>query len=439
MFYLFFEFFLKYLILSFELFFITMLSCSPLQKKEQFLIKTISYLILISIVCGILAYIRKDSITSIPNVFDIAFLITNYLFILTFSFISYKGDASLITCYINIALASFYTALKLSNGLNFLLQNNNINISNFIMLIIDSIIQISLLICSYIFIIKSYKKGNEIAITTNFPIIMFAIFAVVTIILGIIEIFLTEYGYSYLFFLSLINVLYGVITLSISYSVIQKEESQFELTILKKLWNEDKKQYSLLKENIEIINIRCHDLKHQFNAFKNKQNIDAKFTKEIEDSIDIYNSKIKTENEVLDIILTDYNLRSINNSIELTCMADGKLLNFMEETDLYSLFGNMLSNAFEYEQKVDKENRFISLTITQEGKYAHIHCENYYEGENLVKINERYLSSKKEQFGHGFGMISMERIISKYHGEFHYKIADMMFQLDIMIPLGGKR
>ena len=158
--------------------------------------------------------------------------------------------------------------------------------------------------------------------------------------------------------------------------------------------------------------------------------------REIEESIDIYNSKIKTENEVLDIILTDYNLRSINNSIELTCMADGKLLNFMEETDLYSLFGNMLSNAFEYELKVSLDKRFISLTITQKGKYVSIHCENYYDGGELKKNDGKVISSKKDSFGHGFGMISMQRIVAKYSGEFQYIVSDNMFQIDIEIPIG---
>lgn len=432
---LFLQYFIKYFIQGSGLLVITTLSCSPLRKKRHFQVIFFIYLIILILATCIIAYIRIDSVGGNENVFDVIFLICNYLLILSWSFIAYKSEAQVITCFLIISFPAFYIALKLSDGLLFILKNNNVITSFYADFSILFIVQLIVYSLSYFLIMRTYKK-DSLMIENNSTIIMFSIFSIITIILSIIEIFLKNYGYSYLFFLSLIEVLYGIITLATSYAVIQKEESQVELAILKKLWDEDKKQYSLLKENIEIINLKCHDLKHQFYALKNNQALDEKLTKEIEESIDIYNSKIKTENEVLDIILTDYNLRSINNSIELTCMADGKLLNFMEETDLYSLFGNMLSNAFEYELKVSLDKRFISLTITQKGKYVSIHCENYYDGGELKKNDGKVISSKKDPFGHGFGMISMQRIVAKYSGEFQYIVSDNMFQIDIEIPIG---
>ncbi len=36
-----------------------------------------------------------------------------------------------------------------------------------------------------------------------------------------------------------------------------------------------------------------------------------------------------------------------DKDIVITCIADGKLLEFISSTDLYSLFGNALDNAIE--------------------------------------------------------------------------------------------
>lgn len=71
---------------------------------------------------------------------------------------------------------------------------------------------------------------------------------------------------------------------------------------------------------------------------------------------------------MLDVILSDYSLRCRKSEVQLTCMADGGKIAFMDELDVYSLFGNMLENALEYEQTVtEKENRFISLTVHSDG------------------------------------------------------------------------
>ena len=54
-----------------------------------------------------------------------------------------------------------------------------------------------------------------------------------------------------------------------------------------------------------------------------------------------------TGNHALDVILTEKSLICKQKEIKLTCMADGKQLAFMQTTDLYSIFGNLLNNSIE--------------------------------------------------------------------------------------------
>jgi len=121
-------------------------------------------------------------------------------------------------------------------------------------------------------------------------------------------------------------------------------------------------------------------------------------------------------------------------------MVDGKELLFMDDADIYSLFGNMLDNALEYEEKVsDKTERFISLTLKKVENFAHVHCENYYKDDADHHKKKGFLTTKKDTINHGFGIKSMEQIVDKYQGQFDIIMADDMFQVDIMIPLKDKR
>ena len=54
--------------------------------------------------------------------------------------------------------------------------------------------------------------------------------------------------------------------------------------------------------------------------------------------------------------------------------------------DIYSLFGNLLENALEYEQKVTpNENRFVFLSVKLDQDAVLIHEENYFQGEVHLK------------------------------------------------------
>ena len=159
---------------------------------------------------------------------------------------------------------------------------------------------------------------------------------------------------------------------------------------------------------------------------------------EIEKVVKVYDSNISTDNEVLDVILSDMALRCQCNDIQFTCMVDGKQLSFMEEVDVYSLMGNMLENAFEYECKVQpSSDRFISVVIREIAEGVSIHVENYYIGDAVVE-NGIVETTKEDKNFHGFGMLSMKKHVEKYAGRLEVMIEDEMFQVDILIPKTDK-
>lgn len=192
------------------------------------------------------------------------------------------------------------------------------------------------------------------------------------------------------------------------------------------------------REAIDIINIKCHDLKHQIRHLERAEN-DAErsaYIEEIRNAISIYDATYHTGCETLDYILREKTLISNERNVAFSCMVDGALLNFMDKTDLYALLGNALDNALERQMKEDEEMRVMSLRIWKSGQMAMVHLENTCS--DFLEIrNGTPLTTKGDKNHHGFGILSMSYIVGKYDGNIAMYTEDGKFMLDIAIPLTG--
>lgn len=226
------------------------------------------------------------------------------------------------------------------------------------------------------------------------------------------------------------------LVLVVQYSIFRISTLNREKEIVKQLLHERQKQYRLSRENIEMINHKCHDLKHQIQALKEakREELD-KYIDEVEDSIMIYDTVVKTENEVLNTILSEKSLYCEKHGIRLSCIVDANQLDFMSTLDIYALLGNALDNAIECVIKQrDKEKRVISLTISANGSFLCIQTNNYYEGEMKI-VDGIPATTKKNQSYHGFGMKSMKHLAEKYGGSLYTSLENGIFMLQIVIPI----
>lgn len=209
-----------------------------------------------------------------------------------------------------------------------------------------------------------------------------------------------------------------------------------ELSAMGNILKRQYEQYCNSKENIDLLNRRLHDLKHQIEIIKSEQNPEKRmeYIEELEKGIKKYQAEYDTGNRVLDVILTGKSLQCVNNEINLTCIADGTLLEFINVMDICSIFGNALDNAIESVMKIDdKEKRIIRMAVFLQGELVVIKFENYYE--NVLKYeNGNYLTTKKNVQEHGYGLKSIKAAISKYNGVMHINTDHNWFKLCILIP-----
>ncbi len=214
-------------------------------------------------------------------------------------------------------------------------------------------------------------------------------------------------------------------------------DDQRKLDMQEQLWLQHKAQYEMSAENVELINRKCHDLKHQIAALRSisDQGQRDKSIQELEQSVMIYDAMVETGNDVLDTVLTEKSLLCEQRGITLTCVADGACLSFMDAVDIYALFGNALDNAIEAVSALESEElRTIAVMVFARANLVFLQIENYYDG-SLKGEGDLPETTKAQEPGyHGFGLKSIRYTAEKYGGFLTVQGEDNVFLLRVTIP-----
>lgn len=233
----------------------------------------------------------------------------------------------------------------------------------------------------------------------------------------------------------LVQVLLAVI-LYLQNELFKKSAMRQELAVMNMLWKKEQEQYELSRENIALLNQKCHDLKHQIRAIRNSNKEEVeKYLTEMEESVSIYEAIVKTGNEVLDTILTEKSLYCREREITVSCVADGSQMEFINTVDLYAILGNALDNSIEaVERFAEREKRQIDVMIYRQQQFLVIHIVNP-SSEKLVYEEELPVTTKKDKRYHGFGLKSIRYLVKKYDGYLAVSEEDECFSLKILIPI----
>ncbi len=226
--------------------------------------------------------------------------------------------------------------------------------------------------------------------------------------------------------------------LYIQFGLIKTGALRNELDVMQYLLRENERQYKLSKDNIELINLKCHDLRHQIRSLGKEKDLPKSVVSEIEKSISIYDATVRTDNEVLDTILTEKSLICARDRITLTCVADGHALDFMEASDVYSIFGNALDNAIDAVLGLPEERRCIGLVLRRTGDIVSVNINNPYDGEVKLDDEGYPITKKPDKDFHGIGIRSICRIAEKYNGICSVSLKNNTFILNILLSDNSK-
>lgn len=221
-----------------------------------------------------------------------------------------------------------------------------------------------------------------------------------------------------------------VMALLVQFVLYRTVDLRSENRALQLLWQEERKQYELSKKTIDTINIKYHDLKHKLRDMR----LPAEEVESIQEAVRVYGSRIRTGNEALDVLLTENSLRCSAEGIRLTYMGNGADLGFMQAMDVYSLFGNAVSNAVEAVEKLqDPEKKIIDIVTECRGELVSIQISNYFSGSLQIEEGLPKTSKAEEEGFHGFGMKSMKLIAEKYGGSLSASADGDLFTLSVYL------
>lgn len=218
------------------------------------------------------------------------------------------------------------------------------------------------------------------------------------------------------------------------YGMIAKDK---ELQTKEQLYEKGKEEYRSWQNSVDVINAKCHDLKQHIVGLR--ENYSEEGIREIEESVMIYDSAIKTGNATLDLILFEKNIQCEKSGIEFVYIADGSGLSFMSNEDVFSLFGNILTNAIEAVSSMKEEaKRVIHLSVCTVANTIVVHEENYCPEGEIAFENGLPTTTKKDKTQHGFGTKSIKMIADKYEGSAEFRVHKDVFSLNVGIPVKGK-
>ncbi len=287
----------------------------------------------------------------------------------------------------------------------------------------------------YFLFVQRIKEGERI----NSNNILIIAISVVTVFLYC---FLSSYDDKYSggnISVRISTTMTDILILILLFGLHEQSRAAEEKKNMQKLLHEKKEDMIFSKKNIDIINRKTHDLKHQIDALRTMNPSDKdKRLDEIEKEIGIYDNVARTGNNVLDIVLTKKSLYCQKHGIVLNYNVDDSDTTFIDDVDFYTILGNIIDNATEALLKVeDKEKRVIFLEMRKQNGFLFLKEENNYSSPIVMKDGFP-ITSKSDSDYHGIGLKSVDYLVKKYHGNLKISTDDSAFTLSILIPFPSK-
>ena len=285
---------------------------------------------------------------------------------------------------------------------------------------------------AYFVIIRRFSGGKKISLQ-GYGVLSIALFSMLFCYL--VQFLLQVYELDKIWVTSLPLILCDVLALMLQFGLQGYKWKVDENAELEHFIARESRHYADMQANIDIINMKAHDLKHFIKDIRGGKAVDDSGLAEIQEAVEKYEQTANTGNKALDSVLTEKMYACHKSGIALSTFVQGAELNFMRLGDITSVFGNILSNAIEYEQGVeDMDKRFVFLKVFRTGDMVCIHVENYCTEQPEFKDNLPVTTKGSSDF-HGYGLKSVRYVVKKYGGNLTVRATGTVFAADIIIPV----
>ncbi|OZG65271.1 GHKL domain-containing protein [Bifidobacterium eulemuris] len=226
----------------------------------------------------------------------------------------------------------------------------------------------------------------------------------------------------------------AIVILVFQYTIYRTATLQQESAMLNLLAEQKTRQYRTLTENIDFINHKTHDLKHQVAALEFAGDERRRqMVREVQQALNLYDSIANTGNEALDTLITERNFFCTQHGVRLSCMLGGCDWDAIDVVDLYTMLGNALDNAIDYVMRFDDpDKRVVSASARQHGDLIVISVDNHFEG--AVEMRGGLpVTTKADAASHGLGLKSIRHIARRYGGDILVTAEPPVFTVQISL------
>lgn len=222
----------------------------------------------------------------------------------------------------------------------------------------------------------------------------------------------------------------GVFIVSYRFKMLKKENE-----MLLNLEEMSKNHVKDLEQMIEKNRILTHDMKNHLIVLqeygkKEKWDLLMSYLNEISDDLYWVTKATWTQVEILDMLLNQKKMKAESKGIAFHIKASTIGEVSITDTEICSLFGNLLDNAIEACEKIQYKKRWIEIRIMRKSKMLYITIANSIEEFPLVQEG-KLITGKKEKQRHGYGLKSVQHVVRKYRGDFEYQICEKEFIVTI--------
>lgn len=220
-----------------------------------------------------------------------------------------------------------------------------------------------------------------------------------------------------IFALLIVNLLFLIL-----YNYLQKANEEYvalQLSIQKE--QADAVYYQAMQEQFDNQRILIHDIKNHLQSINDlakagKVNEIESYVSKLETSL-LPSTKAKLCNDpILNMMLLRYADECKEHNIDFQCDIRENTSTFMDAPSITTLYGNLLSNAFE--AALFAEERQVEISVKQNAEQAITVIKVINSCDNIAAMGSDgyYRSTKKDGVYHGIGLKSIKRIVRKYNG-----------------------
>ncbi|WP_300528817.1 ATP-binding protein [Peptacetobacter sp.] len=218
--------------------------------------------------------------------------------------------------------------------------------------------------------------------------------------------------------------------------ILKNNKLDYENKLIKEKLNMQYQYYNSMQKNYSKVREIYHDMNNHIMCIEKLNSMDRKkYINEIKEKLEDVKNNFHTNNLILDIILMEKEEICKEYNINLYVDLNLKKCDFIEMTDICTIFSNLLDNAIEASKNIeDEENKKIFIKDTIVNKFYLIKIENNKKN-IIIKKENRIITSKKDDFLHGLGLQSVRNAVEKYNGNMDINDSENVFEIIIYIPL----